>query len=257
MTRHPRPMWGVIGGMGPLVSAEFMKTVYEGRPHDTEQELPRVLLFSDPTMPDRTAALANPGAARDLAWRLERSLRAVAAAGATRLAICCVTIHAVISTLPADLRAALTSLVDLAIAAIGASNARHVVLCTTGSRRTGVFEAHPQWEGVMSRAVFPPADQQRAVHDMIYDLKAGHLGAASMSRHRRTIVRALEASGAEGYVAGCTELHLVAKRFRDLPCIDPLGILADLMQEPVAPWGRGEATADPAMSGAAGAGGQP
>ena len=49
---------GVLGGMGGLASAEFVKTVYEisGEGVEQEQAGPVVLMYSDPAFPDRTAA---------------------------------------------------------------------------------------------------------------------------------------------------------------------------------------------------------
>ena len=46
---------GVVGGMGPLASAEFVKTIYEYGLNRREQESPSVVLVSDPTFPDRTS----------------------------------------------------------------------------------------------------------------------------------------------------------------------------------------------------------
>src|SRR5689334_6778827 len=52
-----REVWGVLGGLGPLASAEFLATIYEHADASEEQRLPAVLLFSDPAIPDRTEAL--------------------------------------------------------------------------------------------------------------------------------------------------------------------------------------------------------
>ena len=50
---------GVVGGLGPLVSAEFLKAIYEHTSWTREQDAPRVLLYSDPTFVDRTTALLS------------------------------------------------------------------------------------------------------------------------------------------------------------------------------------------------------
>ena len=42
---------GILGGMGPLASAEFLKTLYECFPYEREQDAPVCLLVSDPTFP--------------------------------------------------------------------------------------------------------------------------------------------------------------------------------------------------------------
>lgn len=50
---------GILGGMGPLASAEFLKTIYEYGISDLEQRSPACILYSDPTLPDRTQAIVN------------------------------------------------------------------------------------------------------------------------------------------------------------------------------------------------------
>ncbi|MCB1034320.1 MAG: hypothetical protein KDD47_10865, partial [Acidobacteria bacterium] len=49
-----RPVWGIVGGLGPLASAEFLLTIYEQYTDVAEQEMPVCLVISDPTFPDRT-----------------------------------------------------------------------------------------------------------------------------------------------------------------------------------------------------------
>ena len=50
---------GILGGMGPLASAEFLKTIYEYGTRDLEQRSPACILYSDPTFPDRTQTIVN------------------------------------------------------------------------------------------------------------------------------------------------------------------------------------------------------
>jgi len=51
--------------MGPLASAEFLTSIYELSLGRTEQNMPRLCLVSDPTVPDRTKACdSGPGELR-------------------------------------------------------------------------------------------------------------------------------------------------------------------------------------------------
>src|SRR4029079_293203 len=61
MSKHHEPGidLGIVGGMGPLASAEFVRTVYEYGLGEREQPSPTVLLYSDPTFPDRTDAFMS------------------------------------------------------------------------------------------------------------------------------------------------------------------------------------------------------
>jgi len=52
------PILGILGGMGPVVTAEFLKSIYEYNPFiDKEQEAPNVIVFSFPSAPDRTGSI--------------------------------------------------------------------------------------------------------------------------------------------------------------------------------------------------------
>ena len=45
---------GIIGGIGAIASAEFLKTIYECCGSEiSEQNMPKVLLISDPAAPAR------------------------------------------------------------------------------------------------------------------------------------------------------------------------------------------------------------
>src|SRR5262245_33156638 len=84
---------GILGGMGPLSSAEFLKTIYEcnaGR--EVEQEMPVVMVYSDPTFPDRTTAFSK-GEDEIVLRRLITALQRLRNLGASRIIICCLTIH--------------------------------------------------------------------------------------------------------------------------------------------------------------------
>ena len=48
-----KAVWGIMGGMGGLASAEFVRTIYEYNAREIEQDSPVLILYSDPTFPDR------------------------------------------------------------------------------------------------------------------------------------------------------------------------------------------------------------
>lgn len=204
------PCLGIVGGLGPLASAEFLRTIYRENLGDREQVAPRCVMLSDPTFPDRTAALLR-GERDELRDRLRRSVAALLDQGATRVVVACFTIHAVIDDLPSALRDRVISLVELTIDElrrdrITRGDARpRLLLTTTGSQRCGVFARHPRWPDVAG-AVSPlgVADQDE-MHELIFRLKRGADPAGELPR-----VRALEERhGAGGSVFGCTELHLL------------------------------------------------
>ena len=76
---------GILGGMGPLASAEFLRTVYDLNITHPEQDSPSCVLLSDPTVPDRTQAILD-GSTDEILARLCRALEALSSMGAERIA---------------------------------------------------------------------------------------------------------------------------------------------------------------------------
>jgi aspartate racemase len=83
---------GILGGMGPAATVDFLTKIVAATPAHCDQEHIPVIVWSDPRTPDRTLALLNPDspspvpALRDGAMALEK-------AGADFIAIACNTAH--------------------------------------------------------------------------------------------------------------------------------------------------------------------
>lgn len=226
------PLLGIVGGMGPLASAELVRTVYRLHVREPEQLAPGLVLYSDPSIPDRTEALAA-GREDELAERLAVAVEAALAAGARRVVIACVTLHRVVPRLSDRLRGRVISLVDLALEAVIADPRPRLLLATDGTRSSGVFEAHPRWAEAAASLKTPEPGDQRALHDRLYRLKA-QAPAEEVADWLDSLAAAYEV---EGFVFGCTELHLlqpVVER-RDAAwsagVVDPLRIVAERVPE--------------------------
>ena len=219
---HRLPL-GVLGGMGPLASAEFVKTIYEAV-EGPEQTAPPVLLHSDPSMPDRTTAFLS-GDSDELLARFESALRALERQGVSKIVVACITVHYLVPRLPEELRARIVSLIDVIFDAVRQSPERRLLLCTTGTRRMRLFESHPGWSSVADRLALPDDADQALVHQTIYDIKQN----GDVQRLVGLVERLLAKYGVTSFVAGCTEIHFAAKRLSGpaaAACIDPLLIIA-------------------------------
>ena len=210
--------------MGPLASAELIQTIYRLNMLGPEQGAPAVLLYSDPSVPDRTQAILS-GDTRELTACLTAGLEALVAGGAHRIVIACVTVHQVLPEVPEPLRARVVSLLDLAVDELRATSGRYVLLSTTGTRRARIFEQHPLWSTVAARVCFLDEEDQHRLHDSIYRLK--------QFQPVGPLIPWLESLpgkyGAEGLIFGCTELHLFQRPLASgrssadaLRIIDPL-----------------------------------
>lgn len=222
-----RPILGIVGGLGGLASAEFLRTIYEENPSDPESDGPVCFLQSDPDFPDRTQAILDEDD-RGLPEQLARSLETLRALGASRTVICCITLHNFLPKVDRALSASVISLVDLIIEGIKANAQRHLVLGTTGSKVAGILARQPGWGAVEEFVVFPNDEEQSVLHSMLYDLKRSPVRADQLFY----LDEVRRAHGASRVIAGCTEVHLLHKAslsFPETPHIsfeDPLMRLA-------------------------------
>ncbi len=211
--------------MGPLASAEFLRTIYRLNAVEPEQAAPRCLMHSDPSIPDRTQSIRE-NRSGELVERLVPILDLLLDAGADSLVIACVTIHHVVPDLPARIRNRLVSLIDQLVAAAAATPGRLLLLATSGTRAARVIERHPGWPAVAPRVIYPSEPEQARLHGELYRLKRG----GSVQPCRDWLDGLAAAHRAEGLIFGCTELHLLAEALRLRPApwraVDPLAAIA-------------------------------
>lgn len=220
--------------MGPLASAEFLKTVYRLNLAEPEQRMPICVLVSDPSFPDRSEAILA-GATEELAESFSRALEELAVLGAERLLVACITIHHLLPGLRESLRRKIISLIDLIADDVLASPRPRLLLATHGTRATRLFERHSRWEQLAPWIRFPDAEDQRAVHDWIYRLKIGEAPAGCCAWLDGLALK----YGVDGFVFACTELHLCQQEIAARPAgedgfdvIDPLLTAARRLQDP-------------------------
>jgi aspartate racemase len=217
---------GILGGMGPLASAYFLKTLYEANLTDVEGEPPRCVLYSDPTFPDRTDAIRS-GCEERFVGRLVDALDALCRTGVGKLVIACVTSHYYVPSLPHYLRKRLMSLVDIIVEEILATRERYLLLCSDGTREGRVFERHERWSLVAARVAIPSDEDQVMVQRCIYRLKRNVMEDSLGAR----LGLLGDKYRADILVAGCTEFHILTRRLRGsgasgVRFLDPLLVLA-------------------------------
>ncbi|HJP95189.1 MAG TPA: aspartate/glutamate racemase family protein [Pyrinomonadaceae bacterium] len=219
-------VYGVVGGMGPLASAEFLKTIYEFSLRGREQDSPTVILYSNPSFPDRTDAFLK-GADEVLLAQLNRALRQLSEMNAVRIVLCCMTIHYLLPRLTSDARRKIWSLLDVIADRLAADDREYLLICSSGTRRLRLFEDHPQWRLFKDRLVLPSAEDQELIHrKLIYPIKLN----PDVSTLFPLLELMLEKYRVNYFVAGCSEIHLLAKRYAHVSgsdiCLDPLTIIA-------------------------------
>ncbi|MFC4533295.1 aspartate/glutamate racemase family protein [Sphaerisporangium dianthi] len=198
-----RPTLGILGGMGPSATAEFLRLLAARVPGTTDQEHPRILMLSDPSIPDRTAAvLAGSDAPlppiRDGLFRL-------AEWGADLLAVPCNTAHVYVDRLAPLLPAPVVHIVDATLEEAGRRSPRGGWLAaTTGTVASGLYQERAEALGY--RLLLPGSGTQEAIHHTATLVKAGrsHQAGALLG----TVVRGLWHREHIPVLAACTELPL-------------------------------------------------
>jgi aspartate racemase len=210
------PVLGIIGGMGPLASAEFIKTIYECNLRGPEQQAPRCVMFSDPSVPDRTEAILT-GSDSAVMEFLQRAYAGMQSAGAHRVIVPCMTMHHFLQKLDAALRGRTISLLDLLADAMSGSRSRLLMLATNGARHSNVLVQHARWREIEGRVVLPGGADQAEIHELIYSrVKANLAGPDILKR----FIRMSQRYGTDGCIAGCTDLHLLTKAWLRTPALN-------------------------------------
>jgi aspartate racemase len=196
-------MIGVIGGMGPLATADFLHKVIAATPaEDDEQHVP-LLISSDPRIPRRPAAILQGGES-PLPRLLEIRDRLIQA-GATALVMPCNTAHHWHAELQRGCTVPFPSLIDIACDAAAARTAEGACIGLVATRATlaaGLFDAALAARG---RRALRPTDAllDAAMLPAIAHVKAGRLAQAGPLMAQA--VQGLLDRGADLVVLACTE----------------------------------------------------
>lgn len=228
MTPQPTVV-GILGGMGPAATADFYAKLIAATPATRDQDHLPVIIWADPRVPDRTAALLGTGP--DPTPALRRGIEGLAAAGATLLVVACNTAHAFVPAIAADVGIELISIIDTAAASLQDTvrpGARVGLLATEGTISSRLY--HRACEATGYQIIVPDGPAQRSVNAVIASVKANDRPAADLREDLLAVIFQLQSGGAEAVVAGCTEIVLgLGTGYEEaipIPVIDPAAVTA-------------------------------
>lgn len=209
---------GIIGGMGPLATADLFSKIINHTKASCDQAHLRVCIDSNTNIPDRTAALLHGG--DDPTEELVKSAKRLESIGAEVLIMPCNTAHNFYDPIAKNVEIPVLHMIALTRDALKSRGVkRAALLATDGTIQTGIYQR--TFEGSGIELLTPEADAQKAVMGVIYDgVKAGKMD-YDASAFRKTIEELL-ARGAETLILGCTELPLAVELYQlDYPTTDP------------------------------------
>ncbi len=222
---------GILGGMGPEATVDCFDKIIKNTPATKDQDHLRVVIDSNPNVPDRTAAIIGNGESPVPA--MTAGCRALQRAGADFIIIPCVSAHVFLAEVQQQIELPVLSIFDAVAEAITRDSPEVKVvglLGTTGTVSDGLFQKRIAQEDITT--LVPNDAMQAKIMAAIYDIKSSR-----PSRTRSEITAELVAAAeslisrkperAQGIIAGCTEVPLALKQENlSIPYFDAVTILA-------------------------------
>jgi aspartate racemase len=217
---------GVLGGMGPLASAQFMVRLTLLTPAARDQEHIPTVLWSDPRVPDRTVG-ALAGGADPLPWLL-RGIDGLKRAGCGAIAIPCNTAHGWYDAMRDAADIPILHIVDSAAVELRRMGIGTGTIGIMGTQATLAMRLYQERLGASGWDCIVPsqAEMDRLVSPAIALVKANRMAEAYAPLAEA--VGGLAARGATAVVLGCTEIPLgiQAGATPGLPLVDTIDALA-------------------------------
>ncbi len=214
---------GIIGGMGPMATADLFIKIINHTKAAGDAEHMRVLIDSNVNVPDRTKAILYGGASP--LKELLHSASGLIGMGADFLIMPCNTAHYFYEELQAGVEVPVLNMVSETVRSVWKAGVKKAgLLATDGTLHAGIFDAAFARAGI--ELVKPSEEGQKAVMDVIFrGVKAGSATFDTSALERE--LQAMLSRGAETFVLACTELPIAFSRYNlTFPSIDPTDILA-------------------------------
>ena len=216
---------GILGGMGPLATADLYRKIIERTRADRDNEHIRVYIDGNAAIPDRTAAILHGG--EDPVPEMLSALRHLEACGADCIIMPCNTAHYFLPRLREQ-----TALPILDMQRITAAVCRErfpgktaAILATDGTVQSGLYDRALDAEGV--RWMHPGEYEQKTLMHLIYDVVKASRPMEPEKEHWDAILDTLRGQGADLFILGCTELPVLAGVLpSEGPFLDPTDELA-------------------------------
>ena len=199
------PRIGILGGMGPLATADFFAKLTRATPAARDQDHFPVTLESAPQIPDRVAALQEGGA--DVLSALRAVAQRLVDAGCDVIAMPCNTAHLWHAALAADLPVPFLHIAD-AVAGQLAGARKIGLMGTTATLASRLYQQRIEERfGGKLEWVLPAEDEMlSAVMPGVAAVKRYDIDAARALL--LPVVQRLAAQGIDALVLGCTEIPL-------------------------------------------------
>ncbi|MGZ7870427.1 aspartate/glutamate racemase family protein (plasmid) [Methylobacterium radiotolerans] len=226
-------MLGILGGMGPLATVEFMRKLILRSSDAGESGCMPMLAVVDGRIPDRSSAIVGPGTCPSPLPDMLRCLRLIESPQIEAVVIPCNSAHYWISDLQSATQKPIISMIS-AVADHLSGLLRHQapprsygVLGTRGLLASGLYQEHL---ARLIRAECDPVTEygQSLVDKIIVEVKHGRISQARATAE--CLVSVIDQARANIWILGCTELPVAFERIEvpdHLSLVDSTDILVD------------------------------
>ena len=218
---------GILGGMGPAASAEFVNRLIAQTPASCDQDHIPFVLWSDPRVPDRSTSLRNKNDL-PLSWLLN-GIQGLKSAGCNCIVIPCNTAHFWFDEMKkqASWNSKIIHIVDSVVDALQDVNVTNSTIGIIGTQATIELGLYQYKLNKLGWNCITPTKEEMdtLVQPAINLIKANNNEAAQPLI--MTVVNRLIDSGAKAVVLGCTELPLAVKQTEEkgIPLINSIDSL--------------------------------
>ena len=196
---------GILGGMGPAASAEFVTRLIKQTPATSDQAHMPFVLWNEPRIPDRSTSMRN-GDNQPLLWLLQ-GIQALKTVGCDHIVIPCNSAHYWYDDM-IKMGVPITHIVDSIadqLRDLDIDNATVGIMGTQGTIEHGLYQSRLEQQGW--HCIVPDrAEMDFFVQPAIDFIKAGKITESQVLLMQ--VIHSLIDRGAQAIVLGCTELPL-------------------------------------------------
>jgi aspartate racemase len=215
---------GILGGMGPAASAEFITRLIQQTPAISDKEHIPFVLWNNPQIPDRSTSIRN-GDDKPLPYLLE-GIESLKYVGCDLIVIPCNTAHFWFHELN-KLNVRIIHIVDSVASALREVNVINDTIGVMGTQATVEFGLYQYILNKLGwNCIVPTKEETDTLVQPAIDLiKGGNIKDAHPML--MTVVNSLIIRGAKAVVLGCTEIPLAVRETEEnnIPLVNSIDSL--------------------------------
>lgn len=215
---------GIIGGMGPLATADLFEKIIKYTNAKSDQENIPVLIYSNPQIPDRTAAILNGG--KSPVEELVSTGMVLESMGADLLCMPCNSAHYFHEQIQEHLKAPLINMVKLTVDYLEKEGFKKVaVLGTLSTIKANIYNDFIDKTNIESIEISDQLIEQ--LNYVIYDVVKANDFDKDIKEFQNLLRDIMQNEKVDAFILACTELPILFEKYKiDLPSVDPTDILA-------------------------------